>query len=101
MKKNDVVVDVENTELTVVETDAETKTEEKETFKMKAAKIWNSKPVKVIKTVGKIVVPALAGFVAGVALSKSADNNASEDSDNYDDFEESYDGYEDNSSTEA
>lgn len=96
MKKNDVVVDVENTEIVAVEA----QNEEKETFKMKAAKIWNSKPVKVIRTIGKVVIPAAAGFVAGVALSKASDANENSDED-FNDFEESYDGYEDNSSTEA
>ncbi len=99
MKKNDVVVDVESNEIVAV--DGTAQTEEKETFKMKAAKIWDSKPVKVIRTIGKIVIPAAAGFVAGVALSKASDANTENSDEDFNDFKESYDGYEDNSSTEA
>lgn len=85
------VKDVENTELQVVE-ETEVVAEEKETFKMKAAKVWNSKPVTVVRKVAKVAVPAVAGFVAGVFFSKAGDAASDEDTCDYsEDYSESYD----------
>lgn len=74
-------------EVAVVENGNVTEATEKETFKMKAAKIWNSKPVTIGRKVVKVVVPAVAGFVAGLALSK-ANTGSDSDSDYDDDFVE-------------
>lgn len=85
------VKDVENTELQVVE-ETEVAAEEKETFKMKAAKVWNSKPVTVVRKSAKVVVAGVAGFVAGVLFSKAVDAASDEDACDYsEDYSESCD----------
>lgn len=98
MNKNVVLEDLNKEEATMVENNTATNeapaevAEEKAGFFKKVGeglkKVWNSKPVTVIKKVAPIAGAAIVGFVAGTALSKN-----SEDTDEYEEYSEDTDDY--------